>query len=270
MGDADTGHTRRAVLRRAALLAAGAGLGAVGFAEAADVTDRRLPIRGGAAPATVGNQHQHPGAGELLVTWAVQTDRKQVALTFDDGPRPEWTPMVLDTLHRQGVPATFFMVGRRARAYAPVVRGRMGRHEVANHTWEHRDLARVDAEEAYSDLLRAHHAIAEATGQEPKLLRPPYGHLGGGAVFAAAQMGYRLVLWSLQMREGEFRGDPAGHAKHMVENTQPGSIVLGHDTGTSDRLVAIRGLPDMIDGLRARGFEFVTVSELLRDDQTRA
>jgi peptidoglycan/xylan/chitin deacetylase (PgdA/CDA1 family) len=253
------------VLRRAGLAAAGAGVGAAGFAELADVTDRRLPIRGGAAGATVASRQRHPGAGQTLVTWAVETDQKLVALTFDDGPRPDWTALVLDTLHRHGAPATFFTVGRRVRKYAPVLRGKMGRHEVANHTWDHRDMARLDADEAHDDLLRAHDAIEQVTGQEPRLLRPPYGHLGGGAMLAATRLRYEVVLWSLQMLESEFPDDPAGHARHIVDRAEPGGILLAHDIGASDRLVALRGLPDMINGLRARGFEFVTVSDLMRN-----
>jgi peptidoglycan/xylan/chitin deacetylase (PgdA/CDA1 family) len=263
MTDERGGATRRELLQRAAWTATGAGVGAVVFAELADVTDRHLPIRGGAAGATVASRSRHPGKGQLTVTWAVETDHKLVALTFDDGPRPEWTTMVLDTLRRYGTPATFFTVGRRVRKYAPVLRGRMARHEVANHTWDHRDLARVDAEEAHDDLARAHDAIEQVTGQEPRLLRPPYGHLGGSTVLAASKLNYRVVLWSLQMVESAFPNDPVGHARHIVGRAEPGAILLAHDIGASDRLVALCGLPDMIEGLRARGFEFVTVSELI-------
>jgi peptidoglycan/xylan/chitin deacetylase (PgdA/CDA1 family) len=255
--------TRRTVLRRAGLAVAGAGVGAAGFAELADVADRRLPIRGGAAGATVASRQRHPGAGQVLVTWRVETDERLVALTFDDGPRPEWTTTVLDTLDAYGVPATFFMVGRRVRKYADVLRGRMDRHEAANHTWDHLDLARRDADQAHDDLLRADEAIGEVTGQRPRLLRPPYGHLGGGAMLAAAALGYEVVLWSLQMLESEFPDDPVGHARHVVERVGPGAILLAHDIGAADRLVAVRGLPEMITGLRGRGYEFVTVSDLM-------
>jgi peptidoglycan/xylan/chitin deacetylase (PgdA/CDA1 family) len=270
MPDHGAAATRRTVLRRAGLFAAGAGVGAAGFAELADVTDRHLPIRGGAAGATVSTRRRHPGDGQLLVTWAVPTERKLVALTFDDGPRPEWTTMVLDTLHRYGVPATFFAVGRRVRKYAHVLRGRMERHELGNHTWNHRDLARVDADEAHDDLRRAHDAIEDVTGQEPALLRPPYGHLGGSTVLAAAKLGYRVVLWSQQMVESEYPADPVGHARHIVASAEPGGILLAHDIGAADRLVALRGLPEMIEGLRGRGFDFVTVSGLLNDAAQQA
>jgi peptidoglycan/xylan/chitin deacetylase (PgdA/CDA1 family) len=254
---------RRALLRRAGLFAAGAGVGVAGFAEAADVADRKLPIRGGAASGTIETAGHHVGAGRAVLTWAVETERKLVALTFDDGPRPQWTPMVLDTLSRFGVPATFFLVGRRVRKYAGVLQGRLAAHEVANHTWDHVDLARRGPEEAYGDLARAHEAIVEVTGKAPVLFRPPYGHFAGSAALAAARLGYELVRWSVQMLEGEFPDDPAGHAKQIVSLVTPGTILLAHDIGPPNRLVALHGLPDMIAGLRERGYEFVTVSQLM-------
>ncbi|HWH00491.1 MAG TPA: polysaccharide deacetylase family protein [Pilimelia sp.] len=254
---------RRRLLRGAMLAAAGAGVGAAAFAELADAADRHLPIRGGAASATVADRRRHPGAAQLCVRWHVECDQKLVALTFDDGPRPQWTDVVLDILHRHGAPATLFTVGRRVRKYARVLAGRVGRHEVANHSWDHRDLARMDADEVYEDLRRTHDAIGEVTGQTARLVRPPYGHLGGSTLLAASRLGYEVVLWSGQMLESEYPDDPAGHAAYVVAQAEPGAILLAHDTGPPDRLVAIRGLPDMITGMRSRGFEFVTVSELL-------
>jgi len=87
--------------------------------------------------------------------------------------------------------------------------------------------------------------------------------MGGSTALAAARLGYQVVLWSLQMVESEYPNDPVGHARHIVEQTVPGSILLAHDVGAEDRLVALRGLPDMIRGLRQHGYEFVTVSELM-------
>ncbi|MEV0153228.1 polysaccharide deacetylase family protein [Micromonospora sp. NPDC050686] len=254
---------RRTVLRRTALLAGGAAVGAVAMSESTWIADRRLPLAGGPASGTLGNHFQQVGAGEVAVTWGVRTNDPLVALTFDDGPRPQWTTRVLDTLDRYAVPATFFLVGERARRYAGVVRGRLGRHEVGNHSWAHRDLARMDATAVHDDLRRSHDAITEATGVAPRLVRPPYGHLGGAVLHAAARLDYRLVLWTLQMVESEFPDDPAGHARRIVENVRPGTILLAHDVGTRRRLVALDGLPDMIAGLRGRGYRFVTVSQLL-------
>ncbi|MFC8847422.1 MULTISPECIES: polysaccharide deacetylase family protein [unclassified Micromonospora] len=259
---------RRTVLRRAGLLAGGALVGAGVTTRTTWIADRRLPLAGGPASATVGGDLQQVGDGEVSVVWAARTGRQLVALTFDDGPRPQWTPMVLDTLERHAVPATFFLVGQRVRQHAGLLRGRLDRHEVGNHSWAHHDLARRDATEVHDDLSRAHDAIAEAVGVAPRLLRPPYGHLGGAVLHAAARLDYRLVLWSFQMAEGRFPDDPAGHARRVVAGVQPGAILLAHDVGDARRLVALRGLPDMITGLRDRGFTFVTVSELLRQAGT--
>ncbi|WP_433313537.1 polysaccharide deacetylase family protein [Micromonospora chersina] len=263
MADGVARWGRRAVLRRAALLGGGAALGVAGTTQTAWIADRRLPLGGGPASATLGSRYQQVGGG-VEVVWGVRTDVPLVALTFDDGPQPHWTPMVLDTLAEHGVPATFFLVGERARRHAALVRDRLGGHEVGNHSWAHHDLARMDARAAYDDLRRSHDAISAATGAAPRLLRPPWGHLGGAVLHASARLDYRLVLWTLQMVEGEYPHDPAGHARRIVADVRPGTILLGHDVGPERRLVALRGLPDMISGLRARGYTFVTVSELLR------
>ncbi|WP_430497543.1 polysaccharide deacetylase family protein [Micromonospora trifolii] len=256
------GWGRRDLLRRGLLVVGGVAIGA-GTSEAWWTTHRRMPIAGAPASATLGNGQQGVGSGALEVVWSGRTDQRLVALTFDDGPAPEWTPMVLDTLARHRVPATFFMVGAQVRRHADVVRDRLAGHEVGNHSWGHRDLAELDAAEAYDDLRRSHDAIVDLTGVPPVLLRPPYGHLGGAVLHAAARLDYRLVLWSLQMVEREFPDDPAGHAQRIVAEVRPGTIVLGHDVGARRRLVALRGLTDMINGLRSRGYTFVTVSALL-------
>ncbi|NYF54944.1 polysaccharide deacetylase family protein [Micromonospora purpureochromogenes] len=255
---------RRTVLRGGALLAGGTAVGAVGMSETTYLADRRLPLAGGPASATVGNGRQQVGGGALEVVWHVPTEGRTVALTFDDGPLPQWTPMVLDTLDEHDVPATFFLVGQRVRRHAGLIRDRLGRHEVGNHSWRHRDLARMDATEVHDDLRRSHDAITDVTGRPPRVARPPYGHLGGAVLHAAVRLDYRLVLWSLQMVEGEFPNDPAGHARRIVADVVPGTILLAHDVGAERRQVALRGLPAMIDGLRDRGYTFVTVSQLLR------
>ncbi|MFF5055690.1 polysaccharide deacetylase family protein [Micromonospora sp. NPDC000663] len=261
MTESAHGWSRRDLLRRGALVTTGAIAGA--GALDAWFSHRRLPLAGGPASATIGNGQQDVGSGALPVVWSVSTTRRLVALTFDDGPAPQWTPMVLDTLAEHRVPATFFLVGAQVRRHGDVVRGLLAEHEVGNHSWRHRDLAQMDTAAVYDDLRRSHDAIADVTGSQPRLVRPPYGHLGGAVLQAAARLDYRLVLWSLQMVEREYPGDPAGHARRIVAGVRPGTIVLGHDVGDLRRLVALRGLPDMITGLRARGYTFVTVSALL-------
>src|SRR4029450_5281790 len=185
--------TRRGLLRGTGLGGAGVALGVAGFADLADVADRKLPLLPGPALATSGDRTQHTGLGRIGVTWMLSTDQKVLALTFDDGPHPQWTPMVLDTLDSLEMPATFFVVGRRLRKYARLIAGRIDRHEIGNHPWDHLDLARRAQPEAQHDLARAHDAIVEVTGLTPRLFRPPYGHLSGSAILAADQLGYEIV-----------------------------------------------------------------------------
>jgi peptidoglycan/xylan/chitin deacetylase (PgdA/CDA1 family) len=224
--------------------------------------DVPLPLAGGPAPATHADRRTAPRHPNVEVVWGVNTTEKLVALTFDDGPAPRWTKEVLDTLAAERAKATFFLVGSRVEKYAKVIHGRTGDHEFGNHSYDHLDLAKRDFDEVLADIRRAHSAIKRGTGREPRLLRPPYGHMGGSTMLAAAEMGYDVTLWSLQMLESAYRENPPGLVDYIVNKATPGTVMLAHDVGEDDRLVAIRQLPQLIRGLRAKGFELVTVSEL--------
>lgn len=260
--DAETPRgSRRRFLRDGAILALGVGVGVTGLGELQQVSARRAVVGEDSAASTIDGPHGVTGQGQLAALWEVKTDHPLVALTFDDGPAPQWTTMVLDTLDRYQVPATFFMIGERLRANAGVVRGRMAQHEVGNHTWDHHDLALLDYEHARVQLERAHEQIADVISVAPRLCRPPFGHVGGAASLAAAELGYRMVFWSRKMHEAHY--NTCQQVAAVLRETVPGTIMLAHDVGHTDRLVALKGLPAMIAGLRDRGFEFVTVSQLL-------
>ena len=266
----DEEKPRRSILR--ALTAGGAlagmtagALGTMGGLAAGGALDDADGLPGTPVSAlgvpTAGPWRPYPA--HVDVSWAVDTSQRLVALTFDDGPMPNWTPMVHDILDEARIPATFFMVGQRAVANARLIHGRMDRHAVGNHTWAHTDLSRMTHAQAHHAIHRAHTAITSVTGKEPRLLRPPLGNVGGTTLSAAGQLGYEIILWSLKMREA-FLGHPPGRlVDYIIDSCEPGTILLAHDTGHSDRLVAIRGLPAMIKGLRDRGFEFVTVPDLM-------
>lgn len=225
-----------------------------------------LPFYRGPAAAIHADRRTAPMRQEIAVTWGVHTAKKLIALTFDDGPEPDWTPRVHEILDEHRVRATFFLVGQRALAHRDLLAGTIRRsgHEVANHTWAHQDLGRMDYATAREAIERGARAIGSVTGTPPVLLRPPYGHVAGSTLLVAADLGVRVVLWNRQMLESEYP-DSRGLAEYVVASCTPGTILLAHDAGGADRLVAIRGLPDMITGLRARGYEFVTVSELLAE-----
>jgi peptidoglycan/xylan/chitin deacetylase (PgdA/CDA1 family) len=261
------GEDRRALLRRGLTFAGGVAAGLSVDRLSAEVGPDRLPLSGGYAPGGVASQRlpadpvQRRGA--TVVRWRVETDKPLVALTFDDGPGPKWTPMVLDTLDRHQARATFFVVGERLTRHEKLVRKRIARHELGNHTWAHHDLARLDEEQVRDQILRTHFAIKRVTGETTTLMRPPWGHLGGSTLVVAEEFGYDVVMWSHQMHEDRYRADPPAQARDIVDNVQPGSIVLAHDVGKSKRLVALRQLGAIIVGLRRRGLKPVTVSELI-------
>jgi peptidoglycan/xylan/chitin deacetylase (PgdA/CDA1 family) len=118
------------------------------------------------------------------------------------------------------------------------------------------------------EMTRAHGAIEKATGRQVHYMRPPYGHLGGSTMLAADSLGYDVVLWSHKMQEAKFKSDPTAQVRDIVTNVTPGSIVLAHDVGSDDRLVALRHLNEMFTGLKARGFRFVTIPELIATGRT--
>lgn len=253
--------SRRTLFRRGLLAGGGIVAGAIGTDLYGSLRAARLPIAGGYAAAADTPDIIRDAA--TMVTYHARTDQPVVAFTFDDGPGPRWTPMVLDVLAEQNVPATFFMVGENLAEYGHLVRGRLDRHEVGNHSWSHADLAQLTLAQVREQISRTHDVIQRVTGRQATLLRPPYGHLGGSTVLAANSLGYQIVLWSHLMRELAFEHDPAAQVRDIVQNVRPGSIVLAHDVGKDHRLVSLNGLRDMFIGLRARGFRFATVSELL-------
>jgi peptidoglycan/xylan/chitin deacetylase (PgdA/CDA1 family) len=239
------------------------GLGVVGAEKSYAETHLTTPLQfyGGFASG-IRPDLSAPSAPGSTVIWSGTTQERRVALTFDDGPRPDWTPRVLDILARHDVPATFFLKGINVRDHGAIHHSSVGTHELGNHTWDHPDLARLDYPQCSQQLERTSAIIHQVYGARPLLFRPPYGHIAGSSLLAAAEQGLTTVLWSAQMQESRFTDRPAGIAGAVRKAVQPGSIILCHDTGESDRLVTIDHLDAIINGLKADGFAFMTVSDL--------
>lgn len=252
------GPGRRRVIKGLGLAAGGLLAGGAGFAAEQAWQEQDPPT-----PASAGSVDSwRPAGRQVDVVWAVDTTRRLVALTLDDGPMERWTPQALDALDAEKVPATFFVVGSRLVRNARLVHDRLGRHEVGNHTWGHDDMSKLSHRSAFRSIHRTHAAIKEVTGKDATLLRPPWGRLGGTTLHVAAEHGYDIALWSLLVQDRRFGGEPAELVEAVVDNARPGTILLAHDVGAPSRKVAVQQLPAMIRGLRGKGFEFVTVSQL--------
>jgi peptidoglycan/xylan/chitin deacetylase (PgdA/CDA1 family) len=202
-----------------------------------------------------------PGAYRATVTFRAAPSSPVVALTIDDGPTEEWTPQVLRILRRRGAHATFFVVGQRALA-APglVLRAAAAGHELANHTWAHSDLTQHGESFDRASLDRTHALLTHLTRREPTLCRPPYGRIDSVGLAVCAGLGYGVALWSEHVTGSNARGD----VDAALRRASPGSIVLAHDGGSEPNGSLMQQLDRLIAAMTDAGYQFVTVTELLR------
>lgn len=191
---------------------------------------------------------------------------RSVALTFDDGPDPRWTPAVLDLLRREGVPATFFVTGAQLAAHPDLVRRAVREgHEVGLHTWSHRDLSELSSWRARLELSLTQLGLAGATGRTSALVRPPFSSTPGAldadglaVVRRATGDGYLVVLADQDARDWE-RPGAAAVERALAPTGDDGTVLLLHDGG-GDRAQTLAALPAVIASHRAAGHSFTTVS----------
>jgi peptidoglycan-N-acetylglucosamine deacetylase len=203
-----------------------------------------------------------PGRGKLL------------ALTYDDGPNPRWTPELLDVLDHRGVKATFFVVGKYVeREPALVRRAAEAGHALGNHTYSHVSLLRLSEQRIANELARCSEAVeragcAFAALPEGKLCRPPYGRKRPAALRAVRALGYVPILWSVTCWDWSRRPKAGRIERHAVKQTRGGDVILLHDGDGDhgmdvDRHASIAVTERIIDRYGSEGFEFVTIPELV-------
>lgn len=200
-----------------------------------------------------------PPMETLPVPVIQEKGRPWIALTFDDGPHPVMTEKLLNVLEKEKVPATFFVVGKMAERY-PQILERIARsgNEVANHTYHHPRLSRLDDKDIISELAQTRAVIQRITGKDSLLFRPPGGDYTRRTLKVTSQAGYKMVLWSILTK------DVQGATADAIENrilrgADDGAIVLMH----SGMPHTIAAMPDVISQLRQKGYQFVTVSQIL-------
>ncbi len=190
----------------------------------------------------------------------IHVDGPYIALTFDDGPSAKLTPQLLDLLAAHHIKATFFVIGQNV-AENPEITARAARegHEIGNHSWSHPNFAKMSDDAVRQQLRKTDDAIRSAIGKSPTLLRPPYGNITARQKkWIADEFGYKIALWDVDPLDWK-RPGPAIVRDRILRNTRPGSIVLSHDIHPG----TIEAMPSTIDQLEAKGFKFVTVSELI-------
>lgn len=187
-------------------------------------------------------------------------DRPQIALTIDDGPHPTYTLKLLQILKANGIHATFFVVGEKAEEYPELIRAEVaGGHSIGNHTFDHVSLIKIPPEYIDTEIKACGEVIHQITGKAPHLFRPPGGEYNRAVAESAEALGYKMILYS------DDPGDYADPGTGLIETRtldtiSDGGIILLHDGSAQTLLI----LPQIIQRLKARGFRFVTVDELLQ------
>lgn len=197
---------------------------------------------------------EEAGAGAAMDPY--QETGKRVALTFDDGPNPYYTEPLLEGLSERGVKATFFLLGKEVEKHPEIVEEiqKQG-HTIGNHSYQHEQLSRLSDEAACGQVNRTNELIYEITGEYPLYLRPPYGDWKDGLDCDTIMI---EVLWDVDPRDWA-TSDTAAVVKRVTGKVQDGDIILMHDASES----SVKAALEVVDRLKAEGYQFVTVEELL-------
>lgn len=200
-------------------------------------------------------------------------DRPRIALTFDDGPNEPYTSHVLSILEQYKIKATFFIIGQNARRYPETCRRIVSAGNViGNHSYyHHKSLCLRRGKTVARDIKLAHQAIYECTGLEPKLFRPPHGFRTPWLMRTVRRLGYTVVTWDNMT--SDWKADKSGDEiiRAIIQRAKPGGVIVMHDGRDTklnyDRSHMLQALPFIIETLMERGFEFVTIPELLESER---
>lgn len=220
-----------------------------------------------ASPAPTKGRTYYEERGDIV--WAVPTERKVIALTFDDGPDEIKTTAILDLLKQYDAKATFFVVGSRVEKLPDIVkRERKEGHDVGNHTFHHPSFHRISRNKAQSEVDLGQASIVKATGSETYLFRPPGGTYTDSLVKLSKEKGLKIILWSWHQDTLDWRRPGVYRiANKVIRNARNGDIVLMHDY-VYKSTQTVEALKIILPELKKRGFTFVTVSELLAQRKT--
>ncbi len=196
-----------------------------------------------------------------VILWMGSASRKQVALTFDDGPNPAKTPALLDALEKAHAPATFFVVGSRAEL-APDLLHRMTAQgdEVENHSYTHPNMNLVIPSVAEAEILRTSVLIQAMTGRPPRFFRPPGGNANASVQHLARSYGLSLAYWTVDALHAEDVGSSPALVQYVMQHVRPGAIILLHNAPD----VTTAAIPGLVAALRAHGYSLVTLSEIAK------
>ena len=221
------------------------------------------------APASMAmqkSQERPSQSGERSSLSSVHVDGPYIAMTFDDGPHATLTPKLLDILKQRHIHVTFFVLGQLVNEHPEIVQRAFAEgHEIANHSWDHKALNKLGEGGLQHELADTSAAIKEASGKAPTLMRPPYGATNPRLSRAIEkEYGMKVILWSVDPDDWKDPGPQAVEQRIVAGwkgsgGAKPGAIILSHDIHKG----TVEAMPAALDALLAKGYKFVTVTELL-------
>jgi len=214
----------------------------------------------GTASTPAPKAEQSPEALKPATYSSAHVDGPYIAMTFDDGPSPETTPRLLDILKQRNIKVTFFMIGQNAERNPDLVRRILAEgHEIGNHSWTHPQLSKLSDDRVTQEITKTQEAIKSASGFTPTTLRPPYGAITARQrAWIENQFGLNIILWSVDPFDWK-RPGPSVITQRILSGARPGAIILSHDIHKQ----TVDAMPATLDALLAKGFKFLTISQLL-------
>mgnify|MGYP000132346875 FL=1 len=190
---------------------------------------------------------------------------QRIHLSFDDGPDPRYTPILLDILRQKQVPASFFIVGRRAEEAPDLIKAiREAGHEIGWHTYFHKHAYLLSPWRSIETMRRGKAELERIWGEPLRWFRPPWGASNVFQGWAAKRLGLQVVLWTANARDWSFSTGKAGIIRRLQSRVKPNTIIVLHDAGGDPGAPGhmLEALPEAIDILRASGYEFVSLREI--------
>jgi len=186
---------------------------------------------------------------------------KEIALTFDDGPVPSTTPKILQVLDKEGVKATFFVVGKMVEKYPSLLKEIWEKgHDVGNHTYSHPDLTKLSKQDIQKELDKTRILIKKTTGKDMYLFRPPGGRYDNKVIVTTTLTGYKMILWTDYPEDYGCLSSRLIYEKAISKAEEEGIILLHNGLDAT-----LEVLPRIISQLRKEGYSFVTISELMEE-----
>ena len=189
--------------------------------------------------------------------WRIPTTQKKLFISFDDGPHPTITPMVLDMLAAYGAKASFFCNGDRVKRYPEIYQRILGEgHAVGNHTFHHLNGWKSSDDVYVNDVVDAANCIAS------KLFRPPYGRMKGSQASAISGKGFKTIMWTVLSGDYDASLSPEKCVQRVMGNIKPGFIHLFHDSEKAEKNM-IPALEKLLEASKAAGFQCEKINEKL-------